>query len=268
MNTFSYLRTAGLAILITGMLAAAPAKQPQPKSQKEGEAIMAIFNAQTPDARIAAAESLIANFADTEFKAIALQIAAASAQQKNDFEKMVLYSERTLEADPQSYPAMLMLASGISQRTREFDLDKEEKLTRSDKYARQAIDLVNKAEKPRPDITDEQWAAAKKDYIAQGHEALAIAAVVRKKYDVAISEYKASIDGAATPDPASMVRLADAYAESGKPDDAIATIDKVLAMPDLTPQIKQVAQNEKMKAAKMKSSGAKPPAPPQAEIKK
>ena len=53
-----------------------------------------------------------ANFADTEFKAIALQVAAASAQQKNDFEKMVVYAERTLEADPKNYPAMLMLANG------------------------------------------------------------------------------------------------------------------------------------------------------------
>ncbi len=72
---------------------------------------MAIFNAQTPDARIAAAEKLLTEFADTEFKAVALQIAAASAQQKNDFEKMVVYAERTLEADPKNYPAMLMLAT-------------------------------------------------------------------------------------------------------------------------------------------------------------
>ena len=102
--------------------------QPKPKSQKEVEAIQAIFNAQDPDGRIAAAENLLTNFADTEFKAIALQVAAASAQQKNDFEKMVVYAERTLEADPKNYAAMLMLANGIAQRTREFDLDKEEKL--------------------------------------------------------------------------------------------------------------------------------------------
>jgi len=269
MTTSSKLKMAGLVLLATGILAAAPVKQPQPKSKKEQDAIMAVFNAQTPDARIAAAEDLITNFADTEFKSIALQIAAASAQQKNDYEKMVLYAERTLEADPQSYPAMLMLATGIAQRTREFYLDKEEKLTKSDKYAKQAIELVNKAEKTRADIPDDQWNAAKKDYLAQAHEALALAAVVRKKYDIAIPEFKTSIDVAATPDATTFVRLADAYVENGKPDEAIATADKVLAMPEATPQLKQVAQSEKMKAAKVKAGGAKPPVTPgQVEIKK
>src|SRR3954447_25962353 len=118
--------------------------QPKPKSQKELEAIQAIFNAQDPDARIAAAENLLTKFADTEFKAVALQIAAASAQQKNDFEKMVLYSERTLEADPANYAAMLMLANGYALRTREFDLHKEEKLGKAEKYAKGALDLLAK----------------------------------------------------------------------------------------------------------------------------
>ena len=274
MNSRFLLRAAGALVLTAGLvLAQKPAKQPKPKSQKEVDAINAIFNATEPDARIAAAESLLAKFADTEFKAVALQIAAASAQQKNDFEKMVIYSERTIEADPQNYPAMLMLANGIAQKTREFDLDKEEKLQRAEKYARQSIELINVAVKPRPDITDEQWEAAKKDYLAQAHEALGLCAMVRKKYDVAATEFKTSTDLAPTPDQATLVRLAAAYNLSGKPDSAIPVLDKVMAMPDLNPQIKQVAQNEKVNAMKLKSGGVKPAAagaapPTQVEVKK
>lgn len=275
MNSHSLLRAAG-ALVLAGSLALAQqqaANQPKPKSQKEAEAVMAIFNAKDPDARIAAAENLLTKYADTEFKAVALQVAAASAQQKNDFEKMVIYAERTLEADPKNYPAMLMLANGIAQKTREFDLDKEEKLSKSEKYARSAIDLIKTAPKPRPDITDEQWEGAKKDYLAQAHEALGLAAMVRKKYDAAASEFKASTEVSPTPDPATMVRLASAYNQSGKPDEAIAVIDKLMAMPDLNPQIKQVAQNEKIASMKLKSGAAKPASsgptpPPQVEIKK
>ena len=274
MNTRSMLRTAGALALAGGLLLAQkPAKQPQPKSQKEVEAINAIFSATDPDARIAAAENLLTKFADTEFKAVALQVAAASAQQKNDFEKMVIYSERTIDADPQNYPAMLMLANGIAQKTREFDLDKEEKLQRSEKYAHQALELINTAAKPRADITDEQWEAAKKDYQAQAHEALGLAAMVREKYDVAANEFKTSSEVSPTPDQATLVRLAAAYNLSGKPDVAIAVLDKLLAMPDLNPQIKQVAQNEKVNAMKLKTGAAKPAAtgsapPPQVEVKK
>jgi len=274
MNSRFLLRAAGALVLIAGLaFAQKPAKQPKPKSQKEVDAINAIFNATEPDARIAAAENLLAKFADTEFKAVALQVAAASAQQKNDFEKMVIYSERAIDADPQNYPAMLMLANGIAQKTREFDLDKEEKLQRAEKYAKQSIELINAAEKPRPDITDEQWEGAKKDYLAQAHEALGLCAMVRKKYDVAANEFKTSTEVAPAPDQATMVRLAAAYNLSGKPDSALPVLDKVMALPDLNPQIKQVAQNEKVNAMKLKSGGAKPastsPAPPpQVEVKK
>src|SRR5919202_6761469 len=99
------------------------AKQPQPKSQKEVDALMAIQNAQDPDARMAAIDNLLKNFADTEFKVALLQLAAASAQQKGDVDKMIIYSERALEADPNSYQAMLMIATGTAQRTREHDID-------------------------------------------------------------------------------------------------------------------------------------------------
>jgi tetratricopeptide (TPR) repeat protein len=248
-----FVMAAGTLVLAGSLLFGAP-KQPQPKSQKEAEAVMAIMNAQDPDGRIAAAENLITKFADTEFKAVALGIAAFSAQQKGDFEKMVIYAERTLEADPQNYNAMLMLASGIAQKTREHDLDKEEKLKRAEGLANQALQVIDKAEKPRPDISEEQWAAVKKDSVAQAHEALGIAAVVRKKYDVAVNEFKASIDSAAQPDPGTMVRLVSAYNASGKSDEAIAMADKVLATPNLHPQIKAIAESEKANAAKAKAA--------------
>jgi tetratricopeptide (TPR) repeat protein len=270
MNIRSILRIAAPCAL-AAMLAFGQAKQPQPKSKAEAEAIMAVFNAQDPDARIAAAEGLLQKFADTEFKSIALQIAAMSAQQKNDFEKMVLYSERTLEADPKNYSAMLMLANGLAQRTREFDLDREEKLTRAEKYANSAMDLVKTAPKPRPDITDEQWDAAKKDFTAQSYEALGLSAMVRKKYDVAATNFKAAMDSGAQPDAATMVRLASSYNYLGKPDEAIAVLDKLNTLPDVSPQIKSVAQAERNNALKIKSGGAKsaaPTAPPQVEIKK
>jgi hypothetical protein len=43
---------------------------------------MAIQQAATPDAQIAAVENLLTKFADTEFKAMALQMAVQAAQQK------------------------------------------------------------------------------------------------------------------------------------------------------------------------------------------
>lgn len=243
---------AGAALLVAVSLLPAQKKQPQLKSKSEQEGYMAIVNATEPNARIKAIDDFLAKFADTELKPIVLIIAAESARQANDFERMVIYSERTLEADKDNYMAMLLLASGLSQRTREHDLDKEEKLGRAEKYANAALALLKTAEKPNPQLPEEQWLAAKKDYEGQAHEALGIAAMARKKYDVAVQEFQAAT--AASTDPAVFVRLASAYNKSGKPDEAIAALDKLNAMPEVHPQIKQVAQNERNEAVKLKAA--------------
>ncbi|MCX6620940.1 MAG: hypothetical protein NTY38_07635, partial [Acidobacteria bacterium] len=162
-----------------------------------------------------------------------------------------------------NYVSMLTLANMIAQKTREFDLDREEKLGRVEKYARGAIELVTTAAKPRPDLPDEQWEQAKKELVAQAHESLGLAGAVRKKWDVAIAEYKIAVEGNPTPEPATMVRLGQAYNLAGKPDDAIVILNKVLAVPNLHPQIKLVAEQERAKASaiKVRAAGAKPATP-------
>ena len=237
------------------------AKQPQPKSQKELQAIQAIFAAQTPDDRIKAANDLVNNFSDSEFKPLALYFAAISYQQKNDYDHMVIYLERTLQADPNHYQALLLMAQAIAMRTREFDLDREEKLKTAEADATKALELLKTAPRPNPNITDEQWEEAKKDLAAQAHETFAMAAVARSQYDKAIEEFKTAIGLSSAPDPTTMVRLASAYSKAEKYDDAIATLDKVLASPNLNPAVKQIAQNERNRAVQLKQKGAAPAQP-------
>ncbi|MEK7405848.1 MAG: hypothetical protein AAB225_12130, partial [Acidobacteriota bacterium] len=115
--------------------------------------------------------------------------------------------------------------------------------------------------KPRPDITDEQWDGAKRDFASQAHEALALAGLARKKYDAAITEFKLAVETAANPDPATMVRLGAIYNLAGKHDDAIAVLDKVMAGAEVHPTIKQFAQAERARAFQAKGGAAKPTAP-------
>jgi tetratricopeptide (TPR) repeat protein len=229
-------------------------KQPKPKSQKEVDAINAVFNAADPDGRIAAVEALITSFADTEFKATALYLATDAAAQKNDVAKILIYGERTLQADPQHFGAMLSMARALAQTTREFDLDKEEKLTRADKLAGDALALAPKAVKPRPDIPDEQWDMVKKDFQAQGHEVRGMVALARKNYEGAIESLKTAHDMQPQKDPSTMVRLAAAYADAGKYDESIALCDQISAMPDVPPVVKQLAGQTKLKAATAKAA--------------
>jgi len=248
-----------LAIGISGLMAQ---KQPQPKSKGELEALQAAFGAQNPDTKIQACEAVLVKYADTQFKSILLLMIAQSYQQKRDDDNVIIYAERVLkEGDPHNYQAELLLAETIAQRTKEFDLDKEEKLRQIEKYANAAIEDVKNAPKPNPQITDEQWTAAKLDITAQAHVSLGTAAMLRKKFDVAIAEYKAAAEGGSTPDPGVQVRLATAYEGAGKYDEAIAILDKVMAQSDVNPTVRQFAQAERVRALQAKGGGAKPAAP-------
>ena len=259
-------------------MTAAPAiwaqKAPQPKSQKEVEALQGIQKAQGPDAQLKAIDNVLENFADTEYKTMLLQMAMQIAEQKGDYASTITYGERLLEADPKNVFADSTLALETTAHTREFDLDKEEKLAKAEKYAKAAIENAKDAPKIRPDITDEQWNNVKKDIVAQAHDSLGRIAMLRNQYPAAINEFKTSIESGATPDSTTVVRLGDAYLRSGNYDEAIAQFDKAAAMPNAPAQVKQVAAAKKAEAAKAKATGAKPAAPSttvtpgQVEIKK
>jgi tetratricopeptide (TPR) repeat protein len=256
---------AGVSSLMAQAQPKAPA-QAQPKvpaqaqPKEEIEALQAVFNAQNnPDLLIKNAEDALAKFADTDFKDTLLFFEARAYQQKGDLDKAQLSAERVIEVNPKYFQATLMMAELLAQRTRENDLDKEEKLTRADKFANDTIAMLKDIPKPNPGLTDADWEDAKKDLVAEAHNAIGLGALTRKKYDVAISEFKTAVDGAAHPEPAYQVRLASALQSAGKNDEAIALCEKIMADPQVHPQIRQVAQA--VRAASIQAGG-KPTTPP------
>jgi tetratricopeptide (TPR) repeat protein len=236
----------------------------KPKSQKELQAITAVQVAATPDARIQAIENVLTNFADTEFKVPLLQMAVQSEEQKNDYAQVVFYADRLLKADPKNAFALVTLASETARHTRENDLDKDEQLAKVDKWAKDAIEAAKVMPKVRPDVPDADWDGFKKDMEAQGYEAMGMADAVRKNYNGAANNYRQALAIASTPNPATMVRLAQVYMNSGKLDNANFTLDKAINAPNVPPQVKTVAENLKAEIAKHKPAapaGAAPTTP-------
>lgn len=246
--------------LVTGSLAAAllmaQAKAPAPKSQKEVDALNEMFQATDNDGRIKAANELLTKFADTDFKGLALYMITTSYNEKKDTTNTIVYGERTVDADGKSAlgaHARIMIATSLATTTKEFDFDKEEKLGRADKLAKEAVEVIKTAAKFNPALTDEQWDAAKKGYTAEAYIAMGMTATVRKNWNEAIANYKLGAETDPT-NSATFVRLGAAQLSAAKYDDAIETLDKVVAMPGVDAAILSYAKAEKEKAVKAKGA--------------
>lgn len=221
---------------------------PNTKSPGESQAVIALMQAQNnPDAAIKAADDLVTKYADTYYKEIALTVEAQAYRAKGDPDKALIYGEQVLTINPKNFQTTLMIGEILAQRTRENDLDKEEKLSRAEKLLTGTIDNLNTAAKPNPQLSDAQWEDGKKMLIAQAHNGLGLVALDRKKFDVAATEFKTAMD-TDPQEPTYGVRLASALQSEGKNDEAIAICDKILATPQLNPQIKSVTENIKKAA--------------------
>jgi tetratricopeptide (TPR) repeat protein len=249
-------------------------KQPQPKSQKEVDAIIAIQDAQNADERIKASEELLRRFADTEFKEFALQMQTLSYQEKNDFENMIIAGERTLEINGENVVVLIAMAQALPQRTREHDLDREEKLGKAEQYAKKAQTLIPNLEKFNAEIPDETWADYKKGAMAQVHEALGLVALTRKNYPAAEASFKQAVDLSPQPDGMTLYRLGTTYAMQNKHDEAIATLEKSVAAGGVRVGARDLAAEAKAASEKAKASGGgaaegtSAGGPPQVEIKR
>jgi hypothetical protein len=222
------------------------------KSKAEAEAVQAMLSATTPDQRIAAVDNLLSKYKDTQFKATALELAGESYALKGDSPNAIVYGDRAIEADSKNFQALLLVSNQLARMTKEFDLDKDEKLKRSSKLANDAITAISAAEKPNPQLPDDQWIEIKKDMICQAHETLGMIASIDKKWDAAVTEFKTAIDGSATPQYTAMFRLVSVYNINKKYDDASALADKLIAAPGVPDSLKKMAQEEKTRAAKGK----------------
>jgi tetratricopeptide (TPR) repeat protein len=225
-------------------------KGPHPKSPEENAALVAMFKATDADSQIKNAEEFLQTYPDTDYKSQILLVEAQAYHARKDDPKAIVAGEKALAEDTKSYETMLLLSEIYSRTTRSTDLDMDDRLTRSDKYAKDAIAELATAEKPKPEITDTDWAGLKQGEMQRAYVCLGLSSLLRKKYD----EAKAHFDKAMTlyPDPLDMLYIERAYSTAKRYDDALTWIDKAAASPNANDQLKGIAGTDKTRVQALK----------------
>ncbi len=227
---------------------------PRPKSRQEVEALQKVktaLQAHNPDAEIQAVNNVLENFTDTDYKPVLLNIAMQAAAQKGDYAQTLVWGDRIIQNNPNDVQARVIMAEDIAQHTRENDLDKEQSLKKVDDYANKVLDLLKTADNAPAGIPQDKWTEYKNELSGQAYDALGVAAGLRKKFPDAVGNLKTAVQK--DPNPVSTAHLAKAYVDNRQYDDAITTADKVLAMNEAPPSIKQYAEQQKQAATKLKT---------------
>ncbi len=129
-----------------GQAAAAPAptgkRPPQAKTQPEFDAYKAAAALTDPAAQEKAADDFAAKFADSELRAVLYKSAMHGYQQANNADKMMDMSRKVLNYDADDPEALLGVAQVLAERTRDTDLDKDQRLAEAKKNAQRALSTV------------------------------------------------------------------------------------------------------------------------------
>ncbi len=242
---------------------AAPAKrQPQAKSQPELQAYAAIAAMKDGAAAEKAADDFIVKYPDSELKGAVYQRTMFAYQQAGNDEKTLEMGRKSLTFNPDDPGVLITMANLIVQKTRETDLDKDERLAEVKKYAQHAIDTVTDYPVP-PNMPPEQAAAIKAGIRADAYAAIGAANYTDKKYAEAEASFRQSVDAEkANPNPTTLLRLALTLDKESKYAEGLDVVNRLLATPNLDPRVQTYGQQEKDRLTKLIPAAAPKPAAP------
>src|SRR5258708_2485360 len=128
---------------------AAPAKPPvekrppQAKTQAEFDAYKVAAANTDPAALEKAADDFAAKFPDSELRVLLYRTGMHSYQTANKADQMMEMGRKVLKLDPDDPEALVGVAQVLAERTRESDLDKDQRLDEGTKLALHAVETTD-----------------------------------------------------------------------------------------------------------------------------
>src|SRR5271154_4027256 len=119
-------------------------RPPQAKTQAEFDAYhVAVANQKDPAAMEKAADDFATKFPDSELRVLLYKAAVGGYQNANNGDKMSDMAQKVLKLDPDDPVALIAVSEVIAERTRDTDLDKDQRYDQARKYALHALETID-----------------------------------------------------------------------------------------------------------------------------
>jgi tetratricopeptide (TPR) repeat protein len=207
-------------------------RPPQAKTQAEFDAYnAAMANKENPVAMEKAADDFATKFPDSELRVLLFKAAMRGYQNANNGDKMLEESQKLLKLDPDDPEALIASAEVIAERTRDTDLDKDQRFAQATKYAQHALETIDTDVPVPANVAQAQIDAYKGLLRSSAYSVLGTIQYDQDKYADAQSYFQKSIDAyPSQPDPVVVLRLALALDKQGKYGDALKEANRAVEL--------------------------------------
>ncbi len=241
-------------------------RPPQAKTQAEFDAYkLAAANPNDGAALEKGADDFATKFPDSELRILLYRMAMHSFQTANDSEKMMEMGRKVLKIDPDDPEALVGVAQVLAERTRETDLDKDQRLDEGTKLALHAVE-TSETDITIPPGTPQDKIDAYKGYLrSNAYYVLGTIQYTREKYSDAEGYFRKSMDAFPSQlDPLAVLRLALSLDKQEKYPEALKYANQAVQMTESSQgtTLATLSRNERDRLVQLTGGtpAAKPPA--------
>jgi tetratricopeptide (TPR) repeat protein len=246
--------------------AQAPAgkRPPQAKTQAEFDAYKAAAANTDPAAVEKAADDFAAKFPDSELRILLYKQAMHTYQTANKAEQMMEMGRKVLKIDPDDPEALVGVSQVLAERTRDSDLDKDQRLDEGTKLAQHAIETTDTDVAVPPGTPQDKIDAYKGFLRSSAYYVLGTIQYTREKYADAEGYFRKSLDALPNqPDPIAVLRLALSLDKQEKYPEALKFANQAVQLTESNQgsTLAQLSRNERDRLVQLTGgTPAKPPA--------
>jgi hypothetical protein len=222
------------------------------RAQQEQADFNAIISSPDPDKRLKLSQTFLENYPASEHKEVVYNLVLNIYYMKQDWDNFYAFSDKTVAAFPDDVDVLALVGWVIPHSFNSSDPDGPKKLEKAESYEKHVIELVPNMHKPA-NITDEQFAAAQAEKLAQAHSGLGLVYTRKRDWDNSAKELQLATQGAASPDQTDLYALAFALQQLSRYTEAADAYDKCsLAAGILQDRCKQSADNARTLSQQLK----------------
>jgi tetratricopeptide (TPR) repeat protein len=248
-----------------GQVAAPQGKRPpQAKTQPEFDGYKAAAALTDPAAQEKAADDFAAKFPDSELRSVLYKSAMHGYQQANNADKMIDMAKKVLNYDPDDPEALLGVAQVLAERTRDSDLDRDQRLAEAKKDAERALQTTE-TDIPTAGQPQDRIDAYKGFLRSEAYFILGTISFNAKAWPDAESNLRKSIDAfPQQPDPIAVFRLAVALDMQNRIPEALKYANQAVDLTKEETGAGKAARAEKDRLTKLNvgTAPAQNPGPP------